>query len=67
MFFFSAWELVGNTPQRINPMFMSGPSLIWKGYQEPQKGENHESSFGGRRPVSVGDRRHDIEQCWTFI
>jgi ABC-type nitrate/sulfonate/bicarbonate transport system permease component len=28
--FLSAWELVGNTLQLINPMFMSAPSLIWK-------------------------------------
>src|SRR6185436_6799671 len=26
----SAWELVGNTWQRINPMLMSAPSLIAK-------------------------------------
>src|SRR3989338_1461209 len=38
-----------------------------KGYQGPEKGENHESSFGDRRPISVGDRRHDIEQYRTFI
>src|SRR6516162_10468615 len=24
------WELVGNTFQMINPMFMSAPSLVWK-------------------------------------
>lgn len=28
--FLIAWELVGNTFQLINPMFMSAPSLIWK-------------------------------------
>jgi len=28
--FLSVWELVGNTLQLINPMFMSAPSLIWK-------------------------------------
>jgi ABC-type nitrate/sulfonate/bicarbonate transport system permease component len=28
--FLLAWELVGNTLQLINPMFMSAPSLIWK-------------------------------------
>jgi hypothetical protein len=28
--FLLAWELVGNTFQLINPMFMSAPSLIWK-------------------------------------
>src|SRR5512147_2620996 len=28
--FLLAWELVGNTFQWINPMFMSAPSLIWK-------------------------------------
>ena len=28
--FLTAWELVGNTLQLINPMFMSAPSLIWK-------------------------------------
>jgi NitT/TauT family transport system permease protein len=28
--FLVAWELVGNTLQLINPMFMSAPSLIWK-------------------------------------
>lgn len=28
--FLIAWELVGNTLQLINPMFMSAPSLIWK-------------------------------------
>lgn len=28
--FLTAWELVGNTFQLINPMFMSAPSLIWK-------------------------------------
>ncbi|MBI2352403.1 MAG: ABC transporter permease [Deltaproteobacteria bacterium] len=28
--FLSIWELVGNTLQLINPMFMSAPSLIWK-------------------------------------
>src|SRR6516165_2596060 len=27
--FLLAWELVGNTFQLINPMFMSAPSLIW--------------------------------------
>ncbi len=27
--FLTAWELVGNTFQLINPMFMSAPSLIW--------------------------------------
>ena len=29
-FFLILWELVGNTLQLINPMFMSAPSLIWK-------------------------------------
>jgi NitT/TauT family transport system permease protein len=28
--FLIAWELVGNTFQLINPMFMSAPSLVWK-------------------------------------
>jgi len=28
--FFTIWELVGNTFQLINPMFMSAPSLIFK-------------------------------------
>ncbi|HSK30618.1 MAG TPA: hypothetical protein VLA17_11705, partial [Candidatus Limnocylindria bacterium] len=28
--FLTAWELVGNTFQLINPMFMSAPSLIFK-------------------------------------
>ena len=28
--FLVIWELVGNTFQLINPMFMSAPSLIWK-------------------------------------
>jgi ABC-type nitrate/sulfonate/bicarbonate transport system permease component len=28
--FLLLWELVGNTFQLINPMFMSAPSLIWK-------------------------------------
>jgi NitT/TauT family transport system permease protein len=28
--FLVLWELVGNTLQLINPMFMSAPSLIWK-------------------------------------
>src|SRR5437667_10641046 len=28
--FLIIWELVGNTLQLINPMFMSAPSLIWK-------------------------------------
>ncbi|MDP2601218.1 MAG: ABC transporter permease [Deltaproteobacteria bacterium] len=28
--FLTAWELVGNTFQLVNPMFMSAPSLIWK-------------------------------------
>jgi NitT/TauT family transport system permease protein len=28
-FFLILWELVGNTFQLINPMFMSAPSLIW--------------------------------------
>jgi len=28
--FLLLWELVGNTLQLINPMFMSAPSLIWK-------------------------------------
>ena len=27
--FLTLWELVGNTFQLINPMFMSAPSLIW--------------------------------------
>ena len=30
MLFLTSWELVGNTFQLINPMFMSAPSLIWK-------------------------------------
>ncbi len=38
--FLTAWELVGNTFQLINPMFMSAPSLIWKaGYQMFASGE----------------------------
>ena len=28
--FLITWELVGNTLQLINPMFMSAPSLVWK-------------------------------------
>jgi NitT/TauT family transport system permease protein len=28
--FLVLWELVGNTFQLINPMFMSAPSLVWK-------------------------------------
>lgn len=28
--FLLLWELVGNTFQLINPMFMSAPSLVWK-------------------------------------
>ena len=28
--FLLVWELVGNTFQLINPMFMSSPSLVWK-------------------------------------
>ena len=28
--FLISWELVGNTFQLINPMFMSAPSLVWK-------------------------------------
>lgn len=28
--FLLIWELVGNTLQLINPMFMSAPSLVWK-------------------------------------
>ena len=28
--FLAVWELIGNTLQLINPMFMSAPSLIWK-------------------------------------
>ena len=28
--FLITWELVGNTFQLINPMFMSAPSLVWK-------------------------------------
>jgi NitT/TauT family transport system permease protein len=28
--FLTLWELVGNTFQLINPMFMSAPSLIWQ-------------------------------------
>ena len=28
--FLTIWELVGNTFQLINPMFMSAPSLVWK-------------------------------------
>jgi NitT/TauT family transport system permease protein len=28
--FLLIWELVGNTFQLINPMFMSAPSLVWK-------------------------------------
>jgi NitT/TauT family transport system permease protein len=28
--FLTAWELIGNTLQLINPMFMSAPSLVWK-------------------------------------
>src|SRR3970282_2760828 len=30
LIFLTAWELIGNTLQLINPMFMSAPSLIWK-------------------------------------
>jgi len=30
LIFLTAWELVGNTFQLINPMFMSAPSLVWK-------------------------------------
>jgi NitT/TauT family transport system permease protein len=30
LLFLATWELVGNTLQLINPMFMSAPSLIWK-------------------------------------
>lgn len=30
LIFLTAWELVGNTFQLVNPMFMSAPSLIWK-------------------------------------
>ncbi|MBI2232175.1 MAG: ABC transporter permease [Deltaproteobacteria bacterium] len=30
LIFLTIWELVGNTFQLINPMFMSAPSLIWK-------------------------------------
>ena len=38
--FLIAWELVGNTFQLINLMFMSAPSLIWKaGYQMFASGE----------------------------
>src|SRR5213594_2926425 len=38
--FLIAWELVGNTFQLINPLFMSVPSLIWKaGYQMFASGE----------------------------
>jgi NitT/TauT family transport system permease protein len=28
--FLTTWELIGNTLQLINPMFMSAPSLVWK-------------------------------------
>src|SRR5574341_1732974 len=28
--FLTIWELMGNTLQLINPMFMSAPSLVWK-------------------------------------
>jgi NitT/TauT family transport system permease protein len=28
--FLAIWELVGNTFQLINPMFMSAPSLVWR-------------------------------------
>src|SRR6516162_1142619 len=28
--FLLIWELIGNTFQMINPMFMSAPSLVWK-------------------------------------
>jgi ABC-type nitrate/sulfonate/bicarbonate transport system permease component len=28
--FLIIWELVGNTFQLINPMFMSAPSVVWK-------------------------------------
>src|SRR3989337_1728159 len=28
--FLTIWELVGNTFQLINPMFMSAPSLVWQ-------------------------------------
>jgi NitT/TauT family transport system permease protein len=38
--FLTVWELVGNTLQWINPMFMSAPSLIFKaGYQLFASGE----------------------------
>jgi NitT/TauT family transport system permease protein len=30
LIFLTTWELVGNTLQLINPMFMSAPSLVWK-------------------------------------
>ncbi|MBI2360869.1 MAG: ABC transporter permease [Deltaproteobacteria bacterium] len=38
--FLIIWELVGNTLQLINPMFMSAPSLVWNaGYQMFASGE----------------------------
>src|ERR1043166_2452821 len=38
--FLTAWELVGNTLQLINPMFMSAPSLVFKAaYQLFASGE----------------------------
>jgi NitT/TauT family transport system permease protein len=38
--FLTAWELVGNVFQLINPMFMSAPSLIFKaGYEMFRSGE----------------------------
>ena len=38
--FLLLWELVGNTFQLINPMFMSAPSLVWKaGVQLFESGE----------------------------
>ncbi|HEX7231038.1 MAG TPA: ABC transporter permease [Candidatus Binatia bacterium] len=38
--FLTAWELVGNVFQLINPMFMSAPSLIFKaGYEMFRTGE----------------------------
>lgn len=38
--FLTIWELIGNTFQLINPMFMSAPSLVWKAaYQLVDSGE----------------------------
>ena len=31
------WDLVGNTFQLINPVFMSAPALIWKAAVQPRR------------------------------